>query len=421
MNLTVSKIERIWIDVPFRALPAKHMVRELPHWTLFEISLVTLKCGVTGFGETMCYYTWGTVGDDDVGRVTGRNAAECMWDDSLGAGLQMALFDAVGRATDTPCWALLGNKHRDRAFVSWWDIDMPGEDWLLECKEALSQGYTSFKSKARPWFDLKTQLETLSGGLPPWFDVDMDFNGLLVNSTHAARVLPTVDRFSNVAIFETPLPQDDVPGQKRVRDITNTPIALHYGVPSFTTALRENICDGFVVGGGATGVCKAAAAISEVEKVFWLQLVGTGITAVWGLHFGAVLSAARWPAVNCHQLYTEQLVEPVMDVSNGLALVPEAPGLGVDLDREAVEKYRIEPKEKPYPAPDILIAIRWPSGTSSYYTHAIQYWREFQDGRLPVFPAGVYLEQVMDDGSAEWKELRQKALEKAVHVSGREA
>ena len=160
--------------------------------------------------------------------------------------------------------------------------------------------------------------------------------------------------------------------------------------------------------------------IAEAEKVFWLQLVGTGITAAWALHFGAVLPAARWPAVNCHQLYTEQLVDPLMKVSNGFALVPDAPGLGVELDREAVEKYRIEPKEKPYPAPDILIAIRWPSGAGSYYTHTMQYWKDFQEGRLPVFPAGVYLEQVMDDGSAEWKELRQKAIEKAVHVSGRE-
>lgn len=419
MDLTVANVERIWIDVPFREIPAKHMVRELPHWTLFEICLVTLKCGVTGYGETMCYYTWGTVSDEGVARVMAKNAAGCMWDDSLGAGLQMALFDAVGRATETPCWALLGNQHRDQAFVSWWDIDMPGEDWLRECQEAKSQGYTSFKSKARPWFDLKNQLDILSKGLPPWFEVDMDFNGLLVNSTHAARVLPVVDGCPNVAIFETPLPQHDIPGQKRVREFTNTPIALHYGVPKITTALSENICDGFVVGGGATGVCSAAAAIAEADKVFWLQLVGTGITATWALHFAAVLPAARWPAVNCHQLYVNQLVDPSMSVVNGLASIPEKPGLGVELDRELIERYRIDPKEKPYPAPNILIAIRWPTGDTSYYTHAKRYWEDFQEGRLPVFPDGVYLEQVFDDGSSDWNTLQKKAMEKPVHVSGR--
>src|SRR5688572_30050879 len=112
MNLTVQHVERIPISVPFREVPQRNMVRELPHWTLFELCRVTLAGGVTGFGETMQYYTWGTVSDAAVARVMDRNAAELMWDDSLGAGLQMALFDAVGRATDTPVWALLGRQER---------------------------------------------------------------------------------------------------------------------------------------------------------------------------------------------------------------------------------------------------------------------------------------------------------------------
>jgi L-alanine-DL-glutamate epimerase-like enolase superfamily enzyme len=151
VDLTVESVERTWVDVPLRPLPARHMVREIPHWTLFEICRVRLACGVVGFGETMCYYTWGTVSDAAVASVRGKNAAERMWDDGLGAGLQMALFDAVARAADVPCHRLLGPQHRDRAFLSWWDIDMPAEDWLSECREALAQGYTSFKTKARPW------------------------------------------------------------------------------------------------------------------------------------------------------------------------------------------------------------------------------------------------------------------------------
>jgi len=62
-----------------------------------------------------------------------------MWNDQLGAGLQMALFDAVAKASDVPVYRLLGPKHRDRAFISWWDLDMAGDDWVLECGEALAQ------------------------------------------------------------------------------------------------------------------------------------------------------------------------------------------------------------------------------------------------------------------------------------------
>ena len=48
-----------------------------------------------------------------------------MWDDSHGTGLQQAMFDAVARANDVPIHRLLGRKVRDRAFMSWWAIDMP--------------------------------------------------------------------------------------------------------------------------------------------------------------------------------------------------------------------------------------------------------------------------------------------------------
>ena len=50
MDLTVKNIDRRWVDVPFRDVPAKNMIRELPHWTLFEICTVTLASGVVGFG-----------------------------------------------------------------------------------------------------------------------------------------------------------------------------------------------------------------------------------------------------------------------------------------------------------------------------------------------------------------------------------
>ena len=102
-------------------------------------------------------------------------------------------------------------------------------------------------------------------------------------------------------------------------------------------------------------------------------------------------------------------------VENGLAPIPEAPGLGAELDEDAVERFRCEPKDKPYPHPDLLIALRWPSGTSTYYAHAQQYWDDFLKGRLPIFPRGVRLEHVENDGSKEWKELQQRAQKGAVH------
>jgi len=420
LNLGIRKIDRTWINVPYRPVPARNMIRELPHWTIFEICRVTLECGVTGFGETMQYYTWGRVSEAAIKRAMGRNAAELMWDDSLGCGLQMALFDAVGKANGVPMYRLLGPKHRDRPFVSWWAIDMPAEDWVLECKDAVAQGYTAFKTKARPWFDLDRQCQVLTRTIPAHFDIDFDFNAMLLDTTNAVRYLSEIEKYDNVAIWESPIPQSDVAGNKFLRTQTKVPIAMHFGSPPIMTALREEVCDGFVIGGGAGRVMREGTIAAAADKPFWLQLVGTGITAAFALHCGAVLSHARWPSVNCHQLYTHQMIRPAIKVDNGTAPVPEAPGLGVELDEEALAKFRIEPlAAEPYPAPNLLLAIRWPSGATSYYAHARQYWDDFGAGRLPVFPRGVYLERIEDNGSREWKELQARARQGGVQSAGR--
>jgi len=89
----------------------------------------------------------------------------------------------------------------------------------------------------------------------------------------------------------------------------------------------------------------------------------------------------------------------------------------VELDVEAVERFRLpEMPAKPYPAPNLLLAIRWPGGGSSYYTHTMQYWDDFTSGRLPLFVPGVYLENVPDDGSQEWRQLQQRAQIAPVHT-----
>ena len=162
---------------------------------------------------------------------------------------------------------------------------------------------------------------------------------------------------------------------------------------------------------------QAGAVLSAANKAFWLQLVGTGITAAWSLHLAAVLSHARWPAVTCHQLYADQLLREAIVVENGMAAVPDTPGLGVELDEESLQRYATDPRDKPYPKPGLLIAIRWPAGATSYYAHALQYWDDFLSGRLPLFPSGVRLESIANDGSREWDELQQKAQAGGVHTA----
>lgn len=413
LDLTVKDVERIWIQLPYRDTPERNMARELPHFNLMELCIVRLACGVVGYGETMPYYNRDPVTDQTVRSVYGKHAVEVMWDDALGHGLQMALFDAVGKAMEVPCHRLLGGQRRDRAFVSWWVIDMSAEDMLHEAQEAIRQGYTNLKAKARPWYDLREQCRLLAKELPDWFEVDLDFNGMAVDAGRAARLLEEIERFDNIAIFETPIPHADAVGYRHLRGRVNTPLAVHYGTPSPATTLRDDLCDGFVMTGGATRVVQGGAVAAAGNKPFFVQVVGSDITMMWGVHLAAVLSHAQWPAVSCSCLFTHTLVQPQVEVFNGTVAVPDRPGLGVDINWDAVEDFRIQPIEKPQP--DLLIAINWPSGAVSYYTDGKRLWPDFLEGRLPVFVPGVTLESVPDDGSDAWKALQARARLTPVH------
>ncbi len=410
-GFTIDRIERTTVRVPFRPIPERAMDRELPHWRYSEVVEVHLHDGTVGFGETLLYYTWGATGDGDVKRAAGANALELLWDDSLGAGLQMALFDAVGRALGVPIHVLLGRQVHQRTPLSWWNIDMPPEDMAAECRLARQQGYLSYKTKGRPWFDVWEQVAASARVVPAEFKIDMDFNATLLDAERAIPILKDLEKYPQVDIYESPIPQSDVAGNKAIHEATRVKIALHYGSPPPLVTLSEDICDGFVVGGGASRLLHQAAVCAMADKPFWLQLVGTGITAAYSLHFGAVLSHATWPAVNCHQLYTHTLLAEPIRVEQGTAAIPQRPGLGYELDRDAVQRFRVE-KPKTRPEPERLIETRWPDGRVMYTAntgHVNFMLNAAVKGDMPFFERGVQTKLVPNDGSARWRELYQKA------------
>ena len=110
-HFEVRDIRRTAVNLPFRETPARSMNKEIPHWVYKEIFEVTLGSGKTGIGETTLFYTFGATDDAAVAQAKGQNALEIMWDDDLGAGLQMALFDAAARtAGRAGARTLLGKK-----------------------------------------------------------------------------------------------------------------------------------------------------------------------------------------------------------------------------------------------------------------------------------------------------------------------
>ena len=126
--MKVKSVELIHLDVPFTNHTNQHMQYWLPHWRIVQLCKITLADGTVGWGETIPNYTWARVPDDIEDRIVGRAAGDLLWEDSLGAGVQQALFDAIGKALGTPAYRMLGTKVREWCPLSWWAMDMPARD-----------------------------------------------------------------------------------------------------------------------------------------------------------------------------------------------------------------------------------------------------------------------------------------------------
>ena len=109
-----------------------------------------------------------------------------------------------------------------------------------------------------------------------------------------------------------------------------------------------------------------------------------------------------------------------MEVRHGYMHVPDAPGLGVAPDEEAIARYTVEEGYDP-PPPRNLYRVVWPSGASVTYAvgkhgtrtaHPVPergVWDDFSVGNQPLFHRGVRMEILADDGSAKWEALNRRA------------
>ncbi len=414
--LRIKAIERITLRVPFKPRNQKWNALLVWQWQIVEVIRVTTDDGTVGYGETLPHYTWGKVPDQAIARVKGRNPVEFLGDDSLGAGLQMALYDVVGKALEVPVHRLLNlPKVREWSPLAWWNTKTGPADLAADAQDAVAQGYIYHKFKARPFIDVFEQVEAVSAVTPAHYRLDIDWNGLLRDVGTAAPVLQKLETYERVSIFEGPIPQDDVEGLRELRRKIAHPIALHFGVPPFPTAVREAVCDGFVISGGVATILRQGALADEFTKPFWLQMVGVGLVTALSAHLSAVLPAAQWPTITCLNNYSDSLLTTPLTIRGGHLQLPDGPGLGVEVNEDALSKYKMEP---PYEVPEerYIASVIWPGGRVVHFAnirHQCRPW--FLAGNGPAQEPGVQLEIWKEDGSPEWADLHARVQLAPVH------
>lgn len=410
----ITAVERTWIRSPFRPHLAPWLGLMNPYWEVLEVTIVrTDALNVSGVGETLVYYTGGITSDDVAAWAVGRTLHEVLARGTdVGVGLRMALYDALGRALEVPVHQLFGRRQvREWTPVSWWSTKMPPELLAREASEAQAAGYVSHKVKARPWFDVFEQLDAVAAATGPGYGVELDWNSMLVNASQALPVLREVERHERVELFESPIGRTDIDGHRRLRGALTRPLFEHFDTAFATRWLRDDAMDGFVMDpADPVRLFGEVDLIDAFRKDCFLQMCGTGLTAAWVSHMGAVSAPARRPAVTVSHIYERDILTDPLPVSAGHVRVPDGPGLGVTVDEELLAQLSV-PAGYRTARTRTLLTFDAPGHGSRQFVSAEQLWAESTaNASFPVQPRGARLAITEDDGSEDFDRMYESAV-----------
>jgi L-alanine-DL-glutamate epimerase-like enolase superfamily enzyme len=333
--MKITQIEVIKVKAPYHEGISELMTRR----NLYQVNhiyKVHTDAGIVGIGDD------GRQPDEEIQKYIGRNPFEFMngW---APTPLQQAFYDIMGKALGVPVYQLLGEKVQDRVPFGYWSIDMTPEEWAAEAKHAYALGYRLHKIKARPWFDIAEQVGTIADAVPSDYKLRVDANDSFETPARTLEVAKQLQDY-NIEAFETPIPQSDIEGYKEIRRGSDMPITIHFGNPDPIEAIRANMNDSFIIAypdSRAANARREASISDSAHLPVWIQIVGLGITTAYVAHLAATMSNATMSSMTLSALRANDLVKPsLIQLEDGYLPVPDGPGLGVELDEDAVEDCR---------------------------------------------------------------------------------
>jgi len=268
------------------------------------------------------------------------------------AAVDNALWDLAGQAADQPCWHLLGGRARDRipAYVS----GLVGETRDARVREALGyrdQGFHALKIFGGHGADEDlAEATALREALGPDVALCVDPQWMYDPPT-AIRLGRALERLG-VLFFETPVEPEDVRGTAAVARALDVPVAggecerTRY---QFLPWLEADALDIVQIDVGRCGTTEArniALLAGAYQRPITLHL-GVGLFG----YIAASLQIAAWAPNLLLVEYQPQMValasallEDPFTVEAGAFVVPPRPGIGVRVNRDALEPHVVRPR-----------------------------------------------------------------------------
>lgn len=271
------------------------------------------------------------------------------------SGIDIALWDILGKVTGQPVGRLLGGRHRERVRPYASILMKQPEPLAAQLAQLKEYGFRAFKMGWGPFGRVSNQLDeaivrTARDMLGPdcWLMVDAGgsdayWQGSYKWALRTAQMLAEYDVFW----FEEPLKPDALDDFVALRRAAPLPIAggeVLTRRQAFVPWLEAGAFD--IVQPDVTKV----GGISEERKIGWLaeehgaKFIPHGWNTAIGLAADLQLAAAF-----AHTDFVEYLTgSPYIDEivttpwrldTDGMLAIPDSPGLGIELDLEAVSKY----------------------------------------------------------------------------------
>jgi galactonate dehydratase len=255
-------------------------------------------------------------------------------------GIEMALWDIKGKALGQPVWNLLGGKMRDKVRV------YAHAHQTERARELLERGYTAIKTGG-----IKNCVESVDAirkEVGPEIDLMVDVHGPPWLTTRDAIALGHALEDCDLLFYEDPVAPENIDAIARVSDAVDIPIAAgerHAGIWGVKELIEREIIDVVQPDTGRAGglsQMKKIAAIAEAHYCTMAPHDGSlgPVAEMAAVHLMATLPnflILEHLEDDVHQRYEVMTGQP--EIVDSHIIVPDSPGLGVDIVEEAIAHY----------------------------------------------------------------------------------
>ncbi|MGD2249375.1 MAG: o-succinylbenzoate synthase [Candidatus Methanofastidiosia archaeon] len=365
--MKIKKIELRIVEIPY-VHPFETSFGREP--TNKEVIVRVTNGDVQGFGECVAleapYYSYETVHTEwhilqdfivpeikkidletpeDIQKVFKRIRGHYM----AKAGIEEAVWDILAKENGLSLSHFLGGANTKSTIESGVSIGIDPMEVLLEkISTRLQQGYKRIKIKIKPGWDVKVVKK-----------IREEFGDiLLMVDANAAYTLDDIGILKELdtcrlMMIEQPLHYDDLYDHALLQKELETPVCLDESIKSLKDAkiaVKLGSCQIINIKHGRVGGLKNARDIHD----FCLEN-GIPVWAGGMLEFGigratniALASLEGFQLPNdisaTNRYYTEDITDPFVLNNDGTIDVPDAPGIGVDIKEDVLEKYTLKKK-----------------------------------------------------------------------------